>query len=766
MCKSCEFVLSQSRRCHVTQAAACEVSGHATHDVDRHFSLLFAILMLVLASRFATAQAPPACKPNTANYPCVYVANGRSDSVSVINATTNKVIGEIRLGKLPAGVALTPDNAFAYVAVQGSQNVSVIDTATGSVIATVTDLTIPLPTQVAATPDGTSVYIVEGAGDTFAIDQIFTKTNTLGQPVVGVTHPTAIAIALTGTTAYVADLCPDVSGLDIACVKTVDTSASPPAVTGTFFSVPNFTETGSIAVSTDGGTVCVSVQNPNLLVGIACGKAGAETEFDLGNFLGLTAYGLGMLPNGLLYLAQPGEPTIAALPNSVSVIDFTTTPPTSQGVTVGQGPTGVAIGPGARSVYVTNADNTVSVIDTATSAVATLGSGNGFGAPQGVAAMMANPPVITTQPGSQTVTSGRSVALIVGTTSAAPAFYQWYQGTTGDTSTPIEGALASSFTTPALVSTTDYWVQVTNVAGAIDSNTATITVTTNQPPSCTLVVAGNGSSTFTDPLTVLATATCLDPQGEQLMTTISFGDGSPDSSGPNSGVFTATHTYGSYQGEATFPISVVATNSSQLQSPPAQYSWTLVGTEMAPPVFAGQSSTVTVTLTAPPPVQSEQVTFLCTTVTTSDGLVKDASELGISCSSNPPEVTLTATAQPVNIVIQTSGKATAAALNTNRGTWAYACWMPLPIIGLLGIGFVSSRPRRRRWSMSFTACGLLAVALLTASCGGGFTAPQVSLVTPAGNYQVTVVDVPVGSTSNSGFIQTSLIVPLTVSPFQ
>jgi hypothetical protein len=56
------------------------------------------------------------------------------------------------------------------------------------------------------------------------------------------------------------------------------------------------------------------------------------------------------------------------------------------------------------------------------------------------------------------------------------------------------------------------------------------------------------------------------------------------------------------------------------------------------------------------------------------------------------------------------------------------------------------------------------LTLLSLSCGGGFTAPKVEDVTPPGNYQVTVIDLPVGT--NSGFEQTSLIVPLTVSPFQ
>ena len=133
------------------------------------------------------------------------------------------------------------------------------------------------------------------------------------------------------------------------------------------------------------------------------------------------------------------------------------------------------------------------------------------------------PPTIASQPASQTILSGSTATLSVVATSAAPATLQWYQGLAGDTSTPIEGAIGSSFVTPGLTSTTSYWVQVTNIAGLVNSNTATMTVTTNRPPDCTLSVKGAGSQTFTDPLAVVATATCVDPQGEALTTTIDFG---------------------------------------------------------------------------------------------------------------------------------------------------------------------------------------------------------------------------------------------------
>ncbi len=101
------------------------------------------------------------------------------------------------------------------------------------------------------------------------------------------------------------------------------------------------------------------------------------------------------------------------------------------------------------------------------------------------------PPVINTQPASQTITSGKSATLSV-TATGAGLGYQWYVGSSGVTSSPVTGATGSSFTTPVLYTTTSYWVQVSNAAGTKNSNTAVITV--NQPSvklSATLVSFGN-----------------------------------------------------------------------------------------------------------------------------------------------------------------------------------------------------------------------------------------------------------------------------------
>ena len=70
--------------------------------------------------------------------------------VSVIDTATNTVVATIPVGVAPNGVAITPDGSRAYVTNDDSDSVSVIDTTTSTVVAT-----IPVgvgPVAVAITP--------------------------------------------------------------------------------------------------------------------------------------------------------------------------------------------------------------------------------------------------------------------------------------------------------------------------------------------------------------------------------------------------------------------------------------------------------------------------------------------------------------------------------------------------------------------------------------------------------------------------------------
>jgi hypothetical protein len=88
---------------------------------------------------------------------------------------------------------------------------------------------------------------------------------------------------------------------------------------------------------------------------------------------------------------------------------------------------------------------------------------------------------IGTQPQSVSISSGNSTTLSVVATGSGPYTYQWYAGASGNTSSPV-GTNSASFTTPALVSTTSYWVQVSNSCpSSVNSAAATVTVTSGCP---------------------------------------------------------------------------------------------------------------------------------------------------------------------------------------------------------------------------------------------------------------------------------------------
>ena len=64
------------------------------------------------------------------------MTDASSNTVSVIDTATNTVVATIPVGDHPFGIAITPDGTRAYVTDIISRTVSVIDTATNTVVAT------------------------------------------------------------------------------------------------------------------------------------------------------------------------------------------------------------------------------------------------------------------------------------------------------------------------------------------------------------------------------------------------------------------------------------------------------------------------------------------------------------------------------------------------------------------------------------------------------------------------------------------------------
>jgi len=68
----------------------------------------------------------------------VYVTNNLDSNISVINAAADTVLATIKVGVWPFGVSVTPDGSKVYVVNEGSNTISVINTVTNTVSATIT----------------------------------------------------------------------------------------------------------------------------------------------------------------------------------------------------------------------------------------------------------------------------------------------------------------------------------------------------------------------------------------------------------------------------------------------------------------------------------------------------------------------------------------------------------------------------------------------------------------------------------------------------
>lgn len=149
--------------------------------------------------------------------PFAYVTNSSSGDVSVIDTATSTVVGTVPVGAGPRGVAVTPNGAFAYVANFGSGGVSVIDTATKTVVATVPMPVGSLPWGVAITPNGAFAYVTNFGSNSVSV--IDTASNTVVTTVRVGGDPGGVAITPNGAFAYV-------TSAGLSNVSVIDTASN------------------------------------------------------------------------------------------------------------------------------------------------------------------------------------------------------------------------------------------------------------------------------------------------------------------------------------------------------------------------------------------------------------------------------------------------------------------------------------------------------------------------------------------------------------
>ena len=431
--------------------------------VSTAFSGRRGLLVASLTALLALAE-PAAAATAVQN---AYIANYLDNSVSVIDTATNTVTATIAMpGTSPEGVAVTPDGSKVLVGLRTGNSsegnfgsIAVIDTASNTVTAQIGAAISPA--GIVVSPDGKTAYFVNNnnnpSPDLWVLDL---TTNTVTNKILVNVWPFTLAITPDGKKLYV------VSSDFSPAVQVVDLTTNTPTAS---ISVGNFPE--GVGITPDGSQVYVANYDDNTVSVIATATNTVTGTVPVGS----APFLLTVTPGGgAVWVANSGDTTI-------SVIDTATNKVTAT-IPGGSVPGGIGFTPDGKTAYVadfgtsTTAQNLVSVIDVATQAITgTIEVGKG---PSPIGNFIG--PAPATAPGPSLLSATLPGSRSVDVSNPATVFATMLNLTSNALSNclvALPGDAASSLTLS---------YQTTNPA------TNAPTGTTNTPAS----IAANGSQTF------------------------------------------------------------------------------------------------------------------------------------------------------------------------------------------------------------------------------------------------------------------------------
>lgn len=271
----------------------------------------------------------------------VYVANGNSQFLTVVDTAVNQVTATIPIeAGSPQFLTFAPDGRTLYITVSNDQGtihaIDVLDTASNDVIATVPQPGMPL--RVAVTPDGRRLFVANHKLP--AVSVIDAATNTVIGQVNVAANPHSVTFSPDGRRAYIAshesNLVSVVDTATLHVLATIPVGISPhsiaanphlPLVANVNFNADSISE---ISTTTDKVSATIPVgKNPQDIVWAPDGR--------------------------FAYVVNNGS-------NTVSVIDPTINRVTKT-IPTGAGPTSITVQPNGSQAYVSNLDSgTVTVL--------------------------------------------------------------------------------------------------------------------------------------------------------------------------------------------------------------------------------------------------------------------------------------------------------------------------------------------------------------------------------------------------------------------
>ena len=290
--------------------------------------------------------------------PFLYISNIKSNSVSVVDSSTDSIVSTIPVGSPPEEIAVSPDGSKAYVTIGTfctAGLVKVIDTSSNTVVGTITSGLGTFSRGIAISPDGTKGLVGNVCSNSVSVLDL--ASSTVVATIAGINRPIGIVYSRDGTKAFIASGSPNnkVVVIDAGTnqiTATISVGVDPHNLIispdSSRLYVPNW-GTSDASCPAGAGSVSVIDTIANAVVAVVPSTGACS------NWTSIT-------PDGAnLYVSDTGGP--------LTVID-TTTNTIKKRIVVGSESYGLSVTPDGSRVYVSeNSSNGVWAIDTSTNEV-------------------------------------------------------------------------------------------------------------------------------------------------------------------------------------------------------------------------------------------------------------------------------------------------------------------------------------------------------------------------------------------------------------